>query len=213
VTRALTSIPASGSTISTCIFRLQRRSFVLDCLTTNVRRRISTCSHTGMDFPAGVRHPKAEDPIVNIGRNSTVHPLGAPASTQRSTPVLRFEDCEMVVEEGQAWVVVGTSGAGKDILLQASKSSHYDRYVTLTSDLLFLLSVWTLVVTRSYQDPPVPSSTWWPLPILDPPAYSARSIQIRLPRLFLTPTQVPNRFLGLLGAVRCSLGRRQADVT
>jgi len=30
--------------------------------------------------------------------------------------------------------------------------------------------VWTVVVTRSYQDPPVPSSTWRPLPILDPPA-------------------------------------------
>ena len=77
-----------------------------------------------MDFPGGVRHPKAEVPIVNIGRNSAVHLLGASPSLQRSTPSLRFEDCEMVVEEDQAWVVVGTSGAGKDVLLQVSRSSH-----------------------------------------------------------------------------------------
>ena len=78
-----------------------------------------------MDFPAAVRHPKAEEPIVNIGRNSAVYPLGASASSQRSTPSLLFEDCEMVVEEGQAWAVVGTSGAGKDALLQVSGNPHY----------------------------------------------------------------------------------------
>jgi ABC-type glutathione transport system ATPase component len=77
-----------------------------------------------MDFPAGLSHSKAEEPIVNIGRNSAVYPLGASASSQRSTPSLRFEDCEMVVEEAQAWVVVGTSGAGKDALLQVSRSYH-----------------------------------------------------------------------------------------
>jgi len=76
-----------------------------------------------MDFPAGLSHPKAEEPIVNIGRNSAVYPLGAAASSQRSIPSLRFEDCEMVVEEGQAWVVVGASGAGKDVLLQVSRST------------------------------------------------------------------------------------------
>ncbi|KAF9650289.1 P-loop containing nucleoside triphosphate hydrolase protein [Thelephora ganbajun] len=72
-----------------------------------------------MDFLVGLSHPKAEQPIVNIGRNSAVYPLGASASSQRSIPSLRFEDCDMVVEEGQAWVVVGTSGAGKDVLLQS----------------------------------------------------------------------------------------------
>lgn len=78
-----------------------------------------------MNFPTGLSHPKVEESIVNIGKNSAVYPLGASASSQRSIPNLRFEDCEMVVEEGQAWVVVGTSGAGKDVLLQASKSYHY----------------------------------------------------------------------------------------
>lgn len=75
-----------------------------------------------MDFPAGLSHPNAEEPIINIGRSSAVYPLGASANPQRSVPSLRFEDCEMVVEEGQAWVVVGTSGAGKDVLLQVGRS-------------------------------------------------------------------------------------------
>jgi len=78
-----------------------------------------------MDFPAGLSHPKAEEPIVNIGRNSAVYPLGASANPQKSTPSLRFEDCGMVVEKGQTWAVVGTSGAGKDVLLQVSRSSCY----------------------------------------------------------------------------------------
>ena len=209
MTRTLTSIPASGST---CISRLlQHCSFAPDYLTTNVRRKISTRSPTGMDFPAGVRHPRAEDPIVNIGRNSVVHPLGVSASPQKSTPSLRFEDCEMVVEEGQAWVVVGTSGAGKDVLLRVSRSSHYGRQVALTF-VLFSLSG-AVVVTRTYQDPPDPSSTRRSLPIFVSPTHSARSIQIRLPRLLLTPTQVPNWVFGLLGAIRRGLGRRQTNVT
>ena len=66
----------------------------------------------------------------------------------------------MVVEEGQAWVVVGTSGAGKDVLLQVSKSFHYGRYVTLIQVLLFLLSLLGLQSllghTRIYPSPPSP---------------------------------------------------------
>jgi ABC-type glutathione transport system ATPase component len=118
VTRTLTSTQTSGSR---CTSRLLQRCYLSPgYLTSNVRRRVSTCSSAGMDFPAGLRHPQAEEPIVNVGRNSAVYPLGASASPQRTTPSLRFEDCEMVVEEGQAWVVVGTSGAGKDVLLQVS---------------------------------------------------------------------------------------------
>jgi len=123
VTRTLTSVPTCGST---CIsYLLQRYSLSHGRLTSNICRRISTRSPTGMDFPAGLSHPKAKVPIVNIGSNSAVYPLGAAASSQRSIPSLRFEDCEMVVEEGQAWVVVGTSGAGKDVLLQVCGSYHY----------------------------------------------------------------------------------------
>ena len=121
MTRTLTSVPTCSST---CISHLlQRYSLSHGRLTSNVYRRVSTRSPAGMDFPVGLSHPKAEEPIVNIGRNSAVYPLGASASSQRSVPNLRFEDCEMVVEEGQAWVVVGTSGAGKDVLLQVSRST------------------------------------------------------------------------------------------
>ena len=212
VTRTLASIPTSSST---CIFRLlQRYSSSPNHLTNNVCRKISTLSSVGMDFPAGLSHPKAGEPIVNIGRNSAVYPLGVPASSQRSIPSLRFESCEMVVEEGQAWVVVGTSGAGKDVLLQVSSSRHYGCRATLNLVLVFLLSLsGTTVITRSYQDPPVPSSTRRPLSILDPPTHSTRSLQIRLPRLLLAQTQVPNRFLGLLRAIRRGVGRRQTNVT
>lgn len=122
VTRTLTSVPSSGSTCISHLF--QCCSLPLGLLTSNVRRRISTSSPASMCSPAGMSHPKAVSPIVNIGMNSAVYPLGASANSQRSTPSLRFEDCEMVVEEGQAWVVVGTSGAGKDVLLQVSRSSH-----------------------------------------------------------------------------------------
>jgi len=122
VTRTLTPIPTSGPT---CISRLlQRYPLSPGHLTSNVCRKISVFPPTGMDFPAGLSHPKAEVPIVNIEKNSAVYPLGASASSRRSTPSLRFEDCEMVVEEGQAWVVVGTSGAGKDVLLQVSSRSY-----------------------------------------------------------------------------------------
>lgn len=121
MTRTLTSVPTCSST---CISHLlQRYSLSHGRLTSNVYRRVSTRSPAGMDFPVGLSHPKAEEPIVNICRNSAVYPLGASASSQRSIPNLRFEDCEMVVEEGQAWVVVGTSGAGKDVLLQVSRST------------------------------------------------------------------------------------------
>ena len=75
-----------------------------------------------MDFPAGLTHPKSTDSIVNIGRNSAIYPLGAAVNSLGSNPSLRFEDCGMVVEEGQAWAVVGTGGAGKDVLLQVSRS-------------------------------------------------------------------------------------------
>ena len=120
VARTLTSISTSGST---CISHLlQCCSFPPGHLTNDVRRRISTCSFAGMDFPTGLTHPKTGKPVISIGKNSAVYPLGAPANSQRSTPSLRFEDCGMVVEEGQAWVVVGTSGAGKDVLLQVSRS-------------------------------------------------------------------------------------------
>jgi len=119
--RALTSIPTCTSHL------LQRCLLAPGNLTSNVHRRISVCSPVGVDFPAGLSHPKAEEPIVNIGKNSAVYPLGASASSRRSTPSLLFEDCEMVVKEGQAWVVVGTSGAGKDVLLQVGRSYHCGR--------------------------------------------------------------------------------------
>lgn len=122
VTKTLNSIPTSGST---CISHLQHCSLSLGRLTSNVSRSFSTRSPAGMCFPAGVSHPKAVEPIVNIGMNSAVYPLGASANSQRSTPSLCFEDCGMVIEEGQAWVVVGTSGAGKDVLLQVGKRPHY----------------------------------------------------------------------------------------
>jgi ABC-type glutathione transport system ATPase component len=78
-----------------------------------------------MDFPAGLAHSKAREPIVNIGINSAIYPLGAAVNSQRSNPSLRLEGCGMVVEEGQAWVVVGTSGVGKDVLFQVSRSYQY----------------------------------------------------------------------------------------
>ena len=62
--------------------------------------------------------------MVNIGRNSAIYPLGAAVNSQRTNPSLHFKDCGMVVEEGQAWVVVGTGGAGKDVLFQVSNSYH-----------------------------------------------------------------------------------------
>ena len=138
MTRALTPVPASGST---CIsYFLQRYSLSHGRLTSNIYRSVSTRSPAGMDFPAGLSHPKAEESIVNIEKNSAVYPLGVSASSQRSIPSLRFENCEMAVEEGQAWVVVGTSGAGKDVLLQVCRSYHYSCLVPLTLILPFLLS-------------------------------------------------------------------------
>ena len=205
MSRTLTSVPTFGST---CISHLLQRCYLPpDRLTSNVCRRFSIWSPAGMDFPAGLSHPKAEEPIVNIGKNSAVYPLGASANSQRSTPSLRFEDCEMVAEDGQAWVVVATSGAGKDILLQVSRNYHCSCQAALISVLLSMHPPPAVVVAaRSYQDPPVPSSTRRPLPIFDPPAYTARPLQIRLPRLLLTPTQVPNRVHGLLGAIRRGVG-------
>ena len=212
VTRPLTSIPTSGPT---CIFHLlQRCHFPPGHLTSNVCRKISTCSPIGMDFPVVLTHPKAGDPIVSIGRHSAVYPLGAPANSRKSSPSLRFEDCEMVVEEGQAWVVVGTSGAGKDILLQVGRSHRCCYQLVFILTLPFSISLpGAAVFARSYKDPPVPTSTRWPLSILDPPTYSARPIQIRLPSFILAPTQISNRFPGLFCTVRRGSGRRQTNVT
>lgn len=75
-----------------------------------------------MDFPDGLTRPKAKEPIVNFGKNSAIYPLGAAVNSHKSNPSLYFEDCGMVIEEGQAWVVVGTGGAGKDALFQVSGS-------------------------------------------------------------------------------------------
>ena len=73
-----------------------------------------------MDFLAGLNHLKVYELMVNIGRGVVVHPLGALANLS-----LWFKDCGMVVEEGQSWVVVGTSGAGRDLLLQVG-TNHYN---------------------------------------------------------------------------------------
>lgn len=78
-----------------------------------------------MDFPAGLTHSKVAESIVNIGRNSAVYPLGAAVNSQKSNPGLRFKDCGMVVEEDQAWVVIGTGGAGKDMLFQVRRNYYY----------------------------------------------------------------------------------------
>jgi len=164
------------------------RTKTLSCVG-NARRRLSTRSPTGMDFPAGLNRPKADEPMVNIGRGSAVHPLGTAANSRKSTPSIWFENCDMVVEEGQSWVVVGTSGAGKDLLLQVGAKS-YNGQAALTLSL-----PGAAVVARSHQNPPFPSSARRSFSILDPPSYPARSLQIRLPRLVLTPTKVPNRLL------------------
>ena len=205
MTRTSTLVPTSSST---CISRLlQCCSLSRDRLTNHVYRRVSTQSLIGMDFPAGLSHPKAGEPMVNIGRSSAVYPLGAYASSQRSVPTLRFEDCEMVVEEGQAWVVVGTSGAGKDVLLQVGESSSYGCFAVLTFVLPSLLSLCgTAVVVGPYQDSPVPASTGRLIPFLNPPTHSARPLQTCLPCLFLTSTKVPGWLCGLLGTVRRGVG-------
>ena len=154
VTRGLTSIPTSGSA---CVSHLLRRPYLSPGhLTSNVCTRISTCSPAGMDFPAGLTHPEAEVPIVNISRNSAVYPLGASAN---SIPSLRFEDCGMVVEEGQVWVVVGTSGAGKNVLLQVSIGQSYCYKDALTPISLFTPYLWSqslLGHTRIHPSPPLP---------------------------------------------------------
>lgn len=205
MTRTLTSVPTSSST---CISHLLRCcSLSRDRLTNNVYRRLSTRSPAGMDFPVGLSHLVAEEPVVNIGRGSAVYPLGASASSQRSVPSLRFEDCEMVVEEGQAWVVVGTSGVGKDVLLQVGRSYRHGCFVVLTSVLPPPLSPrGTVVVAGPYQDSPVPASTGRPIPFLDPPTHSIGLLQTRLACLLLTPTKVPDRFCRLLGTVRRGVG-------
>ena len=145
----------------------------------------------GVVFPPGLSHPRVGEPITNIGRGSAVHPLGASANSRKSTPSLRFEDCEMVVEDGQSWVVVGTSGAGKDVLLQVG-TRYCDGQAALTSLPSFSGAA---VVVRSYQNPPFPSSARRSFSLPDPPTHPARSLQTRLTRILLTPTQVPNRFL------------------
>ena len=209
MTRPLTSIPTSGPT---CISHLlQRCHFPPGHLTSNVCRKISTCSPIGMDFPVVLTHPKAGEPIVSIGKHSAVYPLGAPANSQKSVPSLRFGDCEMVVEEGQAWVVVGASGVGKDVLLQVCRNHSYCRQLVfiITSP----LSLGATIFARSYKDPPVPTSARRPLSILDPPTHSAGPIQIRLPGFILAPTQISNRFPGLFCTVRCGARRRQTNLT
>jgi len=81
------SIPKSGPT---CTSRpLQCCPLSPGHLTNNVCRRSSVFSPAGMDLPAGLSHPKAEEPMLNIGRNSAVYPLGT-SSSQRSTPSMLY---------------------------------------------------------------------------------------------------------------------------
>lgn len=67
-------------------------------------------------FPVQERKPPASEAIVSIG-SASVYPLGS-SSTKGSAPLLR--EFQLVINEGEAWAVVGTSGAGKDALLQVS---------------------------------------------------------------------------------------------
>jgi hypothetical protein len=80
----------------------------------------------------------------------------------------------MVVKEGQAWVVVGTSGAGKDVLLQVGGSRHCNCFEVLTFVLASLLPLrGTAVAVGPYQDPSVPASTGRLISFLDPPTHPA----------------------------------------
>lgn len=199
---------APGISSLTCISHLRRRRLFLGRLTSDTPRRISACLVSGMDFPAGLTHPKAEEPIVSIGKNSVVYPLGVSTNSRKSTPSLRFEDCGMVVEEGQAWVVVGTSGAGKDVLLQVSQLQFGN-----TFSYAIVLAFSAIVIAGSDEDPPVSPPSRWPLSVLNSPTCPTRPIQIRLPRFLFPPTKVSDWFLGLLSTIWGGVGRRQTDVT
>jgi ABC-type molybdenum transport system ATPase subunit/photorepair protein PhrA len=65
------------------------------------------------------RKPLSSEPIVSI-ENSAVYPLGT--SEKTSKPLLR--EFRLVIEEGEAWAIVGTSGAGKDALIQVGNQKH-----------------------------------------------------------------------------------------
>lgn len=62
--------------------------------------------------------PLSSEPIVSIEK-SAVYPLGTSAKT--SPPLLR--DFRLVIKDGEAWAVVGTSGAGKDALIQVGNQN------------------------------------------------------------------------------------------
>jgi ABC-type protease/lipase transport system fused ATPase/permease subunit len=71
--------------------------------------------YSSSQFPIQQCNPPASQPIVSI-ENSSVYRLGA--SPSKSAPLLR--EFGLVINEGESWAVVGTSGAGKDALLQVS---------------------------------------------------------------------------------------------
>lgn len=110
------------------------------------------------NFPVQQRKP-AFDAVVSIG-NAAVYPLGSSA-TKGSVPLLR--EFELVINEGEAWAVVGTSGAGKYALLQVIVYQELRLSVTETIPQ-------TLLGHYKIHPPPAPPGGLYPfLSLQDPP--------------------------------------------